>query len=140
MRSMRIARMRKPFSSRWARILPALPAASASGLMIARVKLMCFCGVRVWAARGSGAEQLADDVTAREEAGQLAFTGDGKLLDVLVDHHVGGLLEAELLGDAQHGARHDVLDLEGGGHGGGAGILADPGDVRQQAAHDVPLG
>ena len=39
-RSMRSARTRKPCSSRWARTLPALPAATASGLMMVRVKLM----------------------------------------------------------------------------------------------------
>src|SRR5918911_3553491 len=104
---MRMARMRKPRSSRWARIWPARPAASASGLMIASVKLMSCGPVRV---RGrSGTEQLADDVTASEKAGQLALTGDGELLDVLVDHHVGGLFQAELLGDAEHGAGHDVF-------------------------------
>src|SRR5690606_27863276 len=84
----------------------------------------------------SAAEQLADDVAARQEPCQLAFAGDGELLDILVDHHVRSFLEAEVLGNAQHGSRHDVLDAQRL-CAGGAALQAGARNLRQESSHDV---
>src|SRR6266576_7165412 len=89
--------MAKPACSRCARILPVRRAATASGLMMARVNIGC---------RVSGGDEAADQVRAREKADDLALAHDRKAIDVLAAHQRGDVGERLVLGEAQHGARH----------------------------------
>src|SRR5690606_23828163 len=98
---MRSPRMRKPCSSRCARILPVRPRATASGLMMASVNSI-----------GSASKQFANDVSAGQEPGELALADHRELLHVLVDHGVRDFVDPHVLGNAEHRTTHDVADLE----------------------------
>src|SRR5690625_646238 len=128
---MRRPRMRNPCSSRWARILPLNPRATASGLMMASARCMA-----------SASEEFSNDVSPGQEPGEFPLADDGELLDILVDHSVGDLIDAQVLGDAEDGAGHDVADFELLGDGDLTLLGVGPGlrDVGQERAHDVPLG
>src|SRR5690606_20342442 len=122
---MRIERIRNPSSSRCARMRPVRLRAMVSGLMMASVYSMA-----------STCEELADDLGAREQAGELALADDGELLDVLVDHQAGCLVQAHVGRDAEHGARHDLAHRDGR-KARAAALFACTRDLRQEGAHDV---
>src|SRR5207244_782924 len=92
----RAARIWKPAPSRWARILPVLPARTASGLMMASVSI-------------SGRDEAADDVRPREESHDDPFPDDREAVDVLRAHQVRDVAQRLVLRQAQHRARHGVL-------------------------------
>src|SRR5690554_2103570 len=128
---MRRPRMRKPCSSRCARILPVRPRETASGFTMASVNSMV-----------SASEEFTNDVSAGQEPGELSFADHRELLHVFVDHGVCDLIDAHVLGDAEDGAAHDVADAEllEPLIGGGDRLAAGPVDLRQECTHDVPLG
>src|SRR5690606_22822419 len=85
-------------------------------------------------------KEFPNDVTAGEQATELAFAHHGQLLDVLVEHHVGCLDEPHVLRDAEDGASHDVTHAQGLLRLRRALLLvARARYLRQQRAHHVPL-
>src|SRR5690606_4114894 len=101
-----------PASWRWARMLPARPEATASGLMMARVRFMDALesgygignNVRMVSEGTEGAEHRLTG----EEAHKLPLPHHGNLRHVPIPHQVGGLQQALIFGYTHHGSGHYI--------------------------------
>src|SRR5690606_39639297 len=86
-------------------------------------------------------EECTSDVSPGHHTAEPAFADRREEVDILVDHHVGRLVGAQVHGDAEHGPGHEIPDPDPGRARGCGGIgLAAARELRDDGPHDVALG